>query len=318
MHDRHLRAGVVAGAAALIALAPAAGAQSKRVSRVGVVVAVHVNMSEEDAQSLGGEIGEGLRDALVIDVVAGAQASRRLPPGGVGELCVARPDCVKDTAARLDADQLLFLVVVRLGKRVQVEPTWTDASGGQSASRDTIVLDAGASARQVFAGAASRLLPDIALRSKTAPPGESGTTPPGTTTGQTGATPPGGTESGPDVVAGPAPAPRRRIHLGTWIAGGVAVAALAGGVGFGLAARSAKNDLEDDGCGDTVRCDDSRVDSLETKMLLADVFYGTALVAAGAAVFIQLKWGNRTEPAPVSVAPTSDASGAAVFVRRSF
>jgi len=289
------------------------------------VVAVHVNMSEEDARSLGGEIGEGLRDSLVIDVVAGAQATRRLPPGGVGELCVARPECVKDTAARLDADQLLFLVIVRLGKRVQVEPTWTDATGGQSASRDTIVLEAGGSARQVIAGAATRLLPGIAIRTETSPGGESGesgatgatgTASPGGAIGES-STPPGGTASGGDLVTDPRPAPRRRIHLGTWIAGGVAVAALAGGVGFGLAAKSAESDLADRGCGTTVACE-SDVDSLERKMLLADVFYGTALVAAGAAVFIQLTWGSRAEPPPVSVGPTSDGAGAALHVGGAF
>jgi hypothetical protein len=105
-----------------------------------------------------------------------------------------------------------------------------------------------------------------------------------------------------------------------WIAGGVAVAALAGGIGFGLAARSAEGDLEDRDCGSGTpqACPDSDVDSLERKALLADVFYGTALVAAGAAVFIQLKWGTRTEPTPISVTPTSDGAGAALTVRRPF
>jgi hypothetical protein len=289
-------------------------AQQKRVSRVGVVVAVHINMSDDDAQALGAEVGEGLRDTLVIDVVAGAQATRRLPPSGVGELCVARPDCVKDTAQRLDADQLLFLTVVRLGKRIQVEPTWTDATGTQTASRDTIVLDAGASPRDTFAGAATRLLPDVAVRSKTAPI-EQPTPPTGGETPPTGS--PAGTAGGGELtVTTPAPAPRRHIHLGTWIAGGVALGALAGGVAFGLSARSAKNDLEEEGCGDTRRCADSRVDSLEKKMLWADVFYATAAISAGAAVFIQLKWGRRAE-APVSVAPTAEG-GAAVLVHGAF
>ena len=314
MHGRHLRARVAAAAVALVALSPSAGAQTKRVARVGVVVAVHVNMSEEEAQALGEEIGAGLRDALVIDVVAGAQAARRLPPKGVGELCVARPDCVKDTASRLDADQLLFLVVVRLGKRVQVEPTWTDATGAQSASRDTIVLDAGAAPREVFAGAATRLLPGITVRSETTPTTGPTTEP---ATGPTGTAPSTETPGGADLVA-PAPAPRRRIHLGTWIAGGVAALALAGGVAFGLAARSAESDLEDRGCGDRVACPDSDIDSVESKALVADVFYGTAVVAAGAAVFIQLRWGRRAEPAPVSLAPTSDGAGAALTVGGAF
>jgi hypothetical protein len=314
MHDRHLRAGVVAAAAALVALAPPAQAQTQRVARVGVVVAVHVNMSEDEAQALGEQIGEGLRDALVVDVVAGAQAARRLPPQGVGELCVARPACVMDTASRLDAEHLLFLVVVRLGKRVQVEPTWTDATGAQSASRDTIVLDAGAAPREVFAGAATRLLPGIAVRTQTGPATDPVTPPTGTTD-----TPPTGPATGGDIVApGPTPAPRRRIHLGTWIAGGVALAALGGGVAFGLAAKSAESDLDDEGCGTTTVCSDSRIDSVERKALLADVFYGTAVVAAGAAVFIQLRWGTRAEPAPLTVAPTSDGTGAALHLRSAF
>jgi hypothetical protein len=313
MHDRHLRAGVVAAALALLALAPPAQAQTQRVSRVGVVVAVHVNMSEDEAQALGEQIGAGLGDALVVDVVAGAQAARRLPPKGVGELCVARPECVKDTASRLDADQLLFLVVVRLGKRIQVEPTWTDATGAQSASRDTIVLDAGAAPREVFTGAATRLLPGIALRSQTGPVTDPGTPPTGTTD-----TPTGPSTGGDIIASGPAPEPRRRIHLGTWIAGGVAVAALGGGIAFGLAAKSAESKLDDDRCGTDVVCSDSRIDSVERKALIADVFYGTALVAAGAAVFIQLKWGTRAEPAPISVAPTSDGTGAALHLRSAF
>ena len=61
-------------------------------------------------------------------------------------------------------------------------------------------------------------------------------------------------------------------------------------------------------------CSDSRIDSVERKALVADVFYGTALVAAGAAVFIQLKWGTRAEPAPISLTPTSDGTGAALQV----
>ncbi|HEU5056308.1 MAG TPA: hypothetical protein VFU21_07275 [Kofleriaceae bacterium] len=310
MHDRHLRAGVGAALIALVALASDAAGQAKRVSRVGVVVAVHVNRTEEEAQALGDQIGAGLRDALVIDVVAGAQAARRLPPKGVGELCVARPECVKDTAQRLDADQLLFLVVVRLGKRVQVEPTWTDATGSQSASRDTIVLEAGAAPREVFAGAATRLLPEIAVRSQGAPPTE-----PAQPTGAADPPPTGGA----DVVAPAPPPPRRRVHPGTWIAGGVAVAALAGGVAFGLAAKSGESDLEDDGCGTEVVCSESRIDSVERKALLADVFYGTAVVAAGAAVFIQLRWGTaRREPAPVSVGPTSDGAGAALHIGGAF
>src|SRR5690606_11658628 len=124
LHRHRLRA-LSAAALALSLLVGAAGARAEdRVTRLGVVVAVQVNMTAEEAEALGAAVGEGLREALVIDVVAGGHAARRLPEGGVGELCVARPDCVRDVAARLGADQLLFLVAVKLGSRVQIEPTW--------------------------------------------------------------------------------------------------------------------------------------------------------------------------------------------------
>jgi hypothetical protein len=302
MPYRHLRA--LIAVAALLALAAPAAAQ-KRVPRIGVVVAVHVNMTPDEAQELGAEVGDALRGALLIDVVAGKQAARRLPPEGVGDMCMARPDCVRDTAARLDVDQILFLVVVKLGNRIQFEPTWTDSEGKSSASRDTLAVEIGKEkVSDVFAAAASRLLPDMPPRPATRTAEQPATAdPPPATSGDVVAPPPVRTDTG-----------RMRIHLGTWIAGGVAVAALAGGVGFGLAAKGAESDLKERECGTTNRCE-SDVDSLEKKMLFADVFYGLAAASAVAAVVIQWRLGRTSEPA-ITAGPTGD--GAAVLLRGRF
>ena len=315
------RAAIAAAAAALafLAAAPAARAED-RPRRVGVVVADQVNISREQAEAIGAALGDGLRDALVIDVIAGAHAARRLPPDGVGELCVTRPDCVRDVAARLDADDLLFVVIVKLGSRVQVDPTWTDRTAQETASREAIVLDRGGQgAREAFAAAAPHLLPGAPRRDRaaTGPAGAGGSA-----AGGGGAVGIGGAggQGGADLVATPATtAPRgwRRIHTGTGIAGGVAVAALGGGIGFGLAARSDERALEEDGCGTRVTCTPSRIDALERKMLAADLLYGTALVSAAAAVVIQWRLGPTGEPAaaappPVAITAGSDAIGLAV------
>ena len=97
MHLRHLHP--VALAALLVGVAPGV-ARADDVPRVGVVVAVHVNLNADEASALGGALGAVLRETLVVDVVAGEEAQRRLPDGGVEELCLTRPECVRDIAAR--------------------------------------------------------------------------------------------------------------------------------------------------------------------------------------------------------------------------
>jgi hypothetical protein len=295
VHLRRLHSIAIAG----LALAAPRAARADDVPRVGVVVAVHVNLNADEASALGGALGAVLRETLVVDVVAGDEAQRRLPEGGVEELCLTRPECVRDIAARLNADQLLFLVAVRLGTRIQIDPTWTNADGSQTVSRDAIVFEKDRPPRELFMEAAAQLLPDAARR----PPGQPAP-PPDRTADRT---PP---PSASDVtLASPPVEPERGLHIhrGTWIAGGVAVAALGGGIAFGLAARSADHDLDERGC-DESPCDPDDIDALERKMLLADVLYATALVSAGTAVAIQLLWGRGDDPPPVAVTGGADAA----------
>lgn len=275
-----LLGGIVVSAALLLA---AASARAEGVSRVGIVVATRVNVTEGEADALAGTLGDALRDRLLTDVVAGAEARRRLPPGGLEEDCVARAACVGDVAERLGADQLLFLVIVRIGPRVQIDSTWARPSTGQVVSRAAIVIEDGKQgAARVFAAAAARLLPDVQPRSLTAAP----------------AAAPG--------VRG------RRLTRGAMIAGATSLAALAGGIGFALAARNDYDDLDADGC-DQMACAgvDGRVDSMERKALAADLLFGTSAVAAGVAVFLYVRSGG-AERAPVSV--SADPHGAHVWL----
>jgi len=264
-----------------------AAARAEAVARVGVVVATRVNVTEGEADALAGALGDALRDRLVTDVVAGAEARRRLPAGGLEEDCVAQTSCVSDVAERLGADEILFLVVVRIGPRVQIDSTWARPSTGQVVSRPAMVIEDGKqSAGQVFGGAARRLLPDAQPR-----------------------------PIGPPIAVERA---ERGRHLtrGTMIAGAVSLAALAGGIGFALAARNDYDDLDADGC-DQMACPgvDGRVDAMEHKALAADVLFGASAAAAGVAVFLYLGSGG-PERAPVSV--SADPHGAHVWLGGQF
>lgn len=275
----HLLAGLLA-AATLVTAAASARAETLR---VGVVVATRVNVTEGEADALGSALGDALRDQLVADVISGAESRRRLPSGGMPEDCVARAACVQDIAERLGADELLFLVVVRIGPRVQIDPTWVRPRTEQVASRAALVVEDGKQgAPAVFARAARRLFPEAPVRNLN-----------------------------PTVLAEPRSG-GRRITRGVGIAGAVSLAALAGGIGLAVAARSDYDDLEADGC-DRMACDGvgDRVDSMEDKALAADVLFATSAVAAGVAVILYLGSGS-AERAPVSVG--ADSHGAHVWL----
>lgn len=255
--------------------------------RVGVVIATRVNVTEGEADALAAELGEALRDQVAADVVAGRDARRRLPAGGLQEDCVARPACADDVAERLGADQLLFLVVVRIGPRVQVDATWTRPRTDQVASRAAMVIEDGVQASAVvFARAARRLLPDARPRLDN---------------------PPLRVEARPRG---------RHLTPAAGVFGAASVAALAGGIGLALSARSDYSDLESSGC-DQMPCPgvDDRVDAMEKKALAADILFGASAVAAGVAVFLYLGSGS-SERAPVSVG--ADSHGAQVWLGGQF
>ncbi len=275
---KHLIAGLFLASAVL------AGAASARAEglRIGVVIATRVNVTEGEADALASTLGDALQGQLVADVVAGAESRRRLP-ATMPEDCVAQPACVQDIAERLGADELLFLVVVRLGPRVQIDSTWARPKTQQVASRSALVIEDGKQgAPAVFAGAARRLFPEAPVAVVSSP------------------------------VAVETRSRGRRITRGVGIAGAVSVAALAGGIGLALAARSDYDDLEADGC-DQMACPGvgDRIDAMENKALAADVLFGASAVAAGVAAILYLGSGG-VEQAPVSVG--ADSHGAHVWL----
>lgn len=273
-----------AGLAALaLALAAAPGVARAGVSRVGVVVATAVNMSDADADALASRLGEALRGKLEVDVVAGADARRRLPPAGVPDDCVARPDCVRDVAVRLGGDELLFLFVVRIGPHVQIDVTWSDPDAGSIASRSALIVPAagGAEEDRVFEAAPGRLLPHASPRAP-----------------QLGEPEPD-REPATELVSSPTPMPERRgrhINAGALVSGVVSVAALATGVGFAVAAREDYDQLEEDGC-DVTACPrvNRRVDRMERRALAADILFAGAGVAAATGIIFYLTSGGGSE-----------------------
>jgi hypothetical protein len=104
IHSRHSLA--LAGAAAVALAARPARAESP--PRVGVIVALTVNVPDEEAVDIAARLGDALRAELVVDVIAGAEVARRLPPSGLPTDCVARPECVGDVARRVDSGSCCF------------------------------------------------------------------------------------------------------------------------------------------------------------------------------------------------------------------
>jgi hypothetical protein len=255
----HRRARPLAAPARLAALAALLGlwlaAPAARAERIGVVVAATVNTHQGEPERLASALGQALLEQLDIDVVAGVEAQRRLPSGGVPDTCVMDSVCQRDVAGRLDADQLLILAVVRVGERVQIDATWVHVATGRTASRARILVhDRGQPAAKVFAGAVLQLLPDAALR--------------------IGAT----AEAPRQDVAQPAARPSRRLTPGVWVAGGISAAALLAGGVFALDAVRRHRELDARGCA-VVACPPADIDAVDTRARLADVLFGVGLVA---------------------------------------
>lgn len=244
---------------ALAVTGSARPAQAQKAPRVGIVVSTHVNLSAEQAEAVAGALAHSLRDQLVVDVIGGVEATRRLPPGGVPESCMVDAACVTDLAGRLSVEQLLFLVVVKIGERVQVDISWVEPGTMQSASRARVELDQLGSAADRFAEVARQLLPEAQVRTTAA------------------------ADNGLGAIAAEPVATTRTIdrHMTTpaWIAAGVGVTSLGFAVGFTLAARSDYNSL-DSGCGQSASCSDDQLDSLDRKALAADLLWGAAAASA--------------------------------------
>lgn len=286
---RHGRLHPALSAAALAAwlVAPApVRAQQQAQPRIGVVVLVHGGLSDAEADGVSDALGRGLRSRLMVDVIAGAEATRRLPPEGVPGSCMIEQACTADIAQRLAVDQVLYLVVNRIGGRFSVDATWVDPASMRTVSRPAVAFDRVEEAEAHFAESAALLLPDAAARPVPVTPVE----PAQPVSGVVQPEP----DPDPDSVFIERTAPRR-MTTGAWIAAGAGVALVGGAVTFTLLTRKDYTDCDDSGS-----CSDSKLDRLERKALAADLLWGAAL---GAAITTGALWwlsGGEVERVPAS------------------
>ena len=263
-------------------------AVAQKVRRVGIVTTVSVNATVDETNELARTLGKIVREKLSVDVIAGAEAQRRLPPDGLPAECVAEAQCRSEVGERLDADELLLLAVVRLGGRIQIDPTWANTGTGEVHSRDAIVIEPGQDPEAVFADAAQNLLPHI--------------------------------EKLPErqreiIVVGGGADDGRRFTRGTWIAMGVAGAALVGGAVFTFTSRQKFDDLDQKGCRGEALCTQSEIDSLRRHTLAADLLLATSLAAGVTAVVLYARSGGETPErakTAVTVGAGSDSIGVSV------
>jgi hypothetical protein len=124
-------------------------------------------------------------------------------------------------------------------------------------------------------------------------------------------------QSGAAIVApvrrlGTAPSPKPEgpasgsgaggVPVGTWIFGGLAVAALGSEAYFGVSGLSQRSsDLAPGGCAP--HCSPSEKSEIETKFVIADVSLGVAVVSAGLAAFFLFKGSSAkpSTPPPVTL-----------------
>jgi hypothetical protein len=268
------------------ALAAPALAETRR---VGIVVTTRVNVSEDRARDLASALGDAVHERLHVDVIAGADAERRLPPEGVPARCVVEVACREDLGRRLDADELLLLVMIGAGATVQIDATWSDVASGEVKSRPSIELGPAAGVHTGLARAVPDLLPHLVPRSSEP------------------------RDDARVVVVVPPARPGRRLTPATLAAAGVGAGALIGTVVFSLSARRKFDTLDRDGCRRTP-CRDADIDSLYRDTVLADALFGVAVVAVGAAVVFYVASDSeqpaaQAEPPPLSMTPLPGGVG---------
>ncbi|HUH05117.1 MAG TPA: hypothetical protein VML75_24130 [Kofleriaceae bacterium] len=286
--SRHRLRALIAVCAVVFSWPGSAWAEEPR--RVGIVIAVAVNLERAEAVSLAEDMAGVLRDRLLVDIVAGRDVDRRVDPEAMAG-CVETTACVAEVARRLEVQEVLFLVVVRVGEQLQLETTRANAAGATQAG-PTLLVDAAGDARTVFAEAARELLPGVVERPRAvvvpvdAPPAV----------------------IAPGPIPAPADRPGRRMTTGSWIAGGVAVVALGAGGVVGLLAKRKYDDCLGGGCSDAA------IDAIDRGALTADILFVAAAAAAGTAVVLYLRGDRRGLDVGAAAAP----GGAAVQVRGRF
>lgn len=278
--------------------------------RVAVVPMAAINVSGDEADALAERLRQDLGSALEIDVLDRPRTQAGTG-AGVKDSCMSQARCIRALGARLEVDQILFLAIIRIGDRIQIEVTWADARSGKTETREPVRLDNKDQAQAMFERAAARLVPGAAPRSPApdSTPPDSGPPP-----AMTNPARPSGSDTTPGATPGatPAVAPAagpidaaptgRHMTLGVWIAGGIGVAALVGGSISGAKALGTESELETCAASMTCPIDPDRVDDLRLQRDLADIMFATAIVAGVTAGI--LYWRSGPSGARVDVAAT--------------
>jgi hypothetical protein len=267
-----MRSLVLAVVLALIVAAVPRVASADRV-KVAVVPMIAVNMEAARVDALAQDLAEALRTELVIDAVGGVEVRRRLPAEGLSPGCIASTACIADVAQRLDAQQLLFVVMIDTGASgaIQIDSTWVDPVTHQSAPRPAIDLTTLADATSRFAAAARQLLPDAPVRAK------------------------------PKASLGRMSAPVPR-HFGvpSYLTAAGTVIGLGTGISLGLVTRERYKDCEAQGHAGTA-CTQSRRDSIRRLALIADAGW---VMAIGGTIATAVLYATSGESSHVVVEPT--------------
>jgi hypothetical protein len=251
-----------------------------------VVPGIVVNLAPARVDALTQELAEALQAELEVEAIGGVEVRRRLPPAGLPADCVASAPCIADVAGRLDAEQLLFVVLIDTGSSgaIQIDSTWIDPVAHRSASRPAIDIAVLADARSRFAAAAPQLLPDAPVRPKPPSPG----------------------------LGRMSEAVPRHFTLPAYITTGATVIGLGVGISLGLDARTRYNDCTAQ-AHDGSACSQARKDAIRRIALAADAGW---VVAIGGTLATAILYATSGEASHVIVEPVP--GGAAVTASGSF
>lgn len=193
--------------------------------RVALVVHPVINVTEAESKPIVAALAAAMRQRYQAEIVSGDAVRSKLP-SSLPEDCVSDAQCIGEVGDRVGADQLLFLVIVRVGPKVQIDATWAEIRTGRSVPRDTIELDdAGPPRDEVLAEVAPTMLPrgTVATVESAKPRGQA----PAETKAE-GRLPPAPTSSPWEAGNG------SRVGLDTVAWGAAGVAAVSLGVGVAL------------------------------------------------------------------------------------
>lgn len=160
-----LSAAMAAPLSATVAAAPLVAAAASPAPRVGVV-AIEVNLGPGEGARISAALGGALADRLVIRPVASDPAIVPFRTEATLPTCLTDRRCLADLGRRMQVDELLVVVAVKVGDALQLDPTWADPATGRLVSRPRLRVGASldGTARAIFRRAAPRLLPAATQR----------------------------------------------------------------------------------------------------------------------------------------------------------